>query len=177
MPYIKNKVARPKKDKKPKTSVIVVKITPEAKAGSIFNLSSVSGMIVPANPAKIKFKTIANPIIIPNIKSSNQYIETNEIIIAKIIPFIPPIKVSLKIIFNEFEAVSSFIANALTATVRVCVPAFPPIEATIGIKIASATTFSIDASNNPITIDATTAVKRLTKSHENLDFVVSITAL
>ena len=69
MPYIKNKVARPKKDKKPKTSVIVVKITPEAKAGSIFNLSKVNGIIVPANPATIKLSTIANPIIIPNIIS------------------------------------------------------------------------------------------------------------
>ena len=33
--------ARPKKDKKPQTSVIVVKITPEAKAGSIFILFKV----------------------------------------------------------------------------------------------------------------------------------------
>ena len=67
--YIKNKVAKPKKDKNPNTSVIVVSITPDAKAGSIFNLSNVNGIIVPAKPATIKLSTIAKPIIIPNIKS------------------------------------------------------------------------------------------------------------
>ena len=103
--------------------------------------------------------------------------DTNEIIIANIIPFIPPINVSLVIILNAFEVVSSFTASALTATVNVCVPALPPIEATIGINIASATTFSIDASKKPITIDATTAVNKLTKSHENRDLVVSIMGL
>ena len=55
-------------------------------------------------------------------------------------------------------------------------PAFPPIEATIGINTASATTFSIEAWKKPITIEAITAVSKFTNSHENLDFVVSITA-
>ena len=89
---------------------------------------------------------------------------------------IPPTKVSFAIILNAFEVVNSFIAKALTETVRVWVPAFPPIEATIGINTASATTFSIEAWKKPITIEAITAVSKFTNSHENLDFVVSITA-
>ena len=40
---------------------------------------------------------------------------------------------------NEYRHV----AKARTATVKVCVPAFPPIEATIGIKTASATIASM----------------------------------
>ena len=64
--------ARPKKDKKPKTSVMVVKITPEAKAGSILNLCKVIGINVPANPAISKFNIIAKAIIMPSKISSNQ---------------------------------------------------------------------------------------------------------
>ena len=72
--------------------------------------------------------------------------------IANIIPFIPPMRVSLVIILNALLVVSSFTAIARTATVKVWVPALAPIEATIGIKIAKATTFSIAASNKPITV-------------------------
>jgi hypothetical protein len=50
--------------------------------------------------------------------------------------------------------------------VNVCVPALPPIEATIGIKIARATISSIVASKNPITRDARTAVNRLINNQE-----------
>ena len=60
---------------------------------------------------------------------------------------------------------NSRIAIARTATVMVWVPAFPPIEATIGISTASATIFSIVFSKNPITIEAATAVSRFTNSH------------
>ena len=51
---------------------MVVKITPEAKAGSIFNLFKVIGIKVPDKPATIKFKTIAKAITIPSNESSNQ---------------------------------------------------------------------------------------------------------
>ena len=44
---------------------------------------------------------------------------------------------------NALAAVNSPIASARTATVTVCVPALPPIDATIGISTASATIFSI----------------------------------
>ena len=56
----------------------------------------------------------------------------------------PPMNVSFKTIFIAFDGVNSLTAKARTATVNVCVPALPPIEATIGIKTAKATTCSID---------------------------------
>ena len=54
---------------------------------------------------------------------------------------------------------------ARTATASACVPALPPIEATIGIRIASATSWLIEPSNVLITAEATTAVPRFTSSH------------
>ena len=65
-------VAKPKNDKKPNTSVIVVSITPEASAGSILNLFNVSGIKVPANPAIIRFKIMAKAITNPSKVSSKQ---------------------------------------------------------------------------------------------------------
>ena len=50
------------------------------------------------------------------------YEESNgikDIIIANMMPFIPPIRVSLVIIFNALLVVSSFTAIARTATVKV----------------------------------------------------------
>ena len=117
--YIKNKVANPRKDRKPKTSVIVVKITADAKAGSIFSLSKTSGIAIPEKPAISKFNIMARPIIKPKSKLSNQKIEIKDIIIANIMPFIPPMRVSLVIIFRALLAVNSFTAIALTATVKV----------------------------------------------------------
>ena len=70
--YIKNKVANPRKDRKPKTSVIVLKITADAKAGSIFILSKTSGITIPEKPAISKFSIIARPIIKPKSRLSNQ---------------------------------------------------------------------------------------------------------
>ena len=49
---------------------------------------------------------------------------------------------------------SSLVAIALTATVRVWVPALPPIDATIGISIAKETSFSIAVENSAIDIEA-----------------------
>ena len=59
-------------------------------------------------------------------------------------------------------------AKVLIVTARVCIPAFPPIDATIGIKTANATTFSISSLKKPITIEAITAVNKLSKSQLNL---------
>ena len=44
-------MARPRKMKNARASVIVVKNTPEAMAGSIFILDKISGITVPASPA------------------------------------------------------------------------------------------------------------------------------
>ena len=87
---------------------------------------------------------------------------------AKIIPFKIPIINSLVTICPKFPEESSFVAKALIVTAKVCIPAFPPMDATIGIKTANATTFSISSLKKPITIDAITAVNKLSKSQLNL---------
>ena len=63
--------------------------------------------------------------------------------IAKINPFNNPTIASRLMTRHAFADVKSFVASARTATVKVCVPALPPIEATIGIKTARATIASI----------------------------------
>jgi len=59
------------------------------------------------------------------------------------------------------ERVSSFMASARTETAIVWVPALPPIEATIGIRMARATICSIAAPKIEMTKLATSAVARL----------------
>ena len=66
----------------------------------------------------------------------------------------------------------SCVASARTATVMVCVPALPPIEATIGISTASATICSMVASNRLITREARMAVTRLASSQVKRCLVV-----
>ena len=53
-------------------------------------------------------------------------------------------------------------ANVLTVTASVCIPALPPMEATIGIKKAKTTICSIVAPNKLIQYVARKAVKDLT---------------
>ena len=52
---------------------------------------------------------------------------------------------SFNIFCVKLFLVNSLVAIVLIVTASVCIPAFPPIEATIGINTASATTFSIEA--------------------------------
>ena len=67
--------------------------------------------------------------------------------------------------------VKSFVASVLTVTASVCIPAFPPIEATIGIKKAKTTICSIVAPNKLITQVARKAVNKFNKSQLNRLFV------
>ena len=76
----------------------------------------------------------------------------------------------LKLLFE-----SSFVAIALIVTASVCMPAFPPIDATIGIKKANATICSIEAPKKLITQVASKAVNKFSSSQLNLLFVLSIT--
>ena len=75
----------------------------------------------------------------------------------------------------KFPEDNSFVAIALIVTAKVCIPAFPPIEATIGIKKAKATICSIEAPNLLITQVAKSAVKRFNNNQLNLLFVLIIT--
>src|SRR3546814_20128178 len=75
-----------------------------------------------------------------------------------------PTTVSFQTMRAAFDADSSRVASARTATVRVCVAALPPIEATIGMSTASATTASMVASNSEMTVAARNAVQMFTAS-------------
>ena len=71
--------------------------------------------------------------------------------------------------------VKSLVASVLTVTAKVCIPAFPPIEATIGIKKAKTTICSIVAPNKLMHHVAKNAVKRFNKSQLNRLFVLTKT--
>ena len=88
-------VAIDRKDKKPKTSVKVVKIIPEAKAGSIFSLFIVKGIKIPNIQANPKLINIDIPTAKAKIRLSNQKYAMNPIIMDNNNPLIEPIKNSL----------------------------------------------------------------------------------
>ena len=173
--YRKTNEPIPKKDKKPITSVTVVTKTLDAKAGSIFIFFKVTGIKIPNSPATIIFNTIEAAIIIERSICLNHSWTITAVIIAKIIPFNTPIKNSLVIILFILLLDNSLVAIALIVTANVCIPALPPIEATIGIRKAKATTFSISAPKILITHDANNAVARLTNNQLNLLLVFTNT--
>ena len=73
---------------------------------------------------------------------------------------------------SRLAALSSRVARARTATVRVWVPALPPMEAAMGLITASAASLAIDPWKMPITQEARMAVPRLINSHQNRDRVI-----
>ena len=129
------------------TSVIVVTNTLEEIAGSMFIFFNVTGTSIPNNPATTIVNIIEIEIIMDNWKSLNQIWTIKELIIANIIPFKIPILNSFKIFVVKLFFVKSLVAKDLTVTAKVCIPAFPPIEATIGIKKAKTTICWIVAPN------------------------------
>ena len=66
------RVAIPNKDIKPTISVIVVNITPPARAGSIFNLAKIKGRLTPLIAPMIRLINKADAITIPRKILSNQ---------------------------------------------------------------------------------------------------------
>ena len=132
--------------------------------------------MVPAKPAISRFTTMATAMTIPIIGSSNQNQTSPPMISAKTMPFTPPTRISFSTMRMAFAGVSSFTASARTATVNVCVPALPPMEATMGMRTARATICAIVASKTEITRLARIAVNRFTKSQENRRRVVSATS-
>ena len=101
---------------------MVVRKTLEAIAGSILLWPKIIGVVVPTNQATAIIITIAKAITPPASIAMH--------------PFKLPTINSLLITRHAFVMVISFIASVLTATVKICVPAFPLIEATIDIKTA-----------------------------------------
>ena len=76
---------------------------------------------------------------------------------------------------RTFAAPRLRVAIARTVTVSACVPAFPPIDATIGISTASATKARMVSVNCEITVAARIAVQRLIASHTNRPRAISKT--
>mmetsp|Transcript_23757 Transcript_23757/g.42640 ORF Transcript_23757/g.42640 Transcript_23757/m.42640 type:complete len:259 (-) Transcript_23757:789-1565(-) len=167
--------ARPRKAKKPTTSVTVVTNAPDANAGSMPTRSRITGMTVPASPATTIFTTMAAAITYPSAGEPNQITPTMPMTTAKIAPLIRPTRTSRRITRHTFAPVKSFVASARTATVSDWVPAFPPIDATMGIKTARATICAKAISNCAMTSDARIEVTRFTASHGMRRLVVSRT--
>ena len=163
-----NNVANPKYIKNPQVSVNVVNITADANAGSIFRNLSVTGTKNPIVQANAILPVIARNIIIPrNGLPCNKSI-INPVNIPNTAPFITPTVNSfitnLKVSFGS----NSPSAIPLIVTARVCVPAFPPIPATIGIAAANITTLEIVLENKLTVVDAINAVIKFTNNQGNL---------
>ena len=120
--------------------------------------------MAPKNPAAKRFITMAAAMTAPSMGEANQSAVIPPVIAAKAMPFSEPTMVSFQIMRHVLVVESSRVARARTATVRACVPAFPPILATIGMRTARATICSIVASKNEITMEAMMAVSRFTNS-------------
>ena len=74
-----------------------------------------------------------------------------------------------------FAAPRLRVASARTVTVSACVPALPPIDATIGISTASATKARMVSVNCEITVAARIAAQRFTASQTNRPRAISKT--
>ena len=106
-----------------------------------------------------------------NWRSLNHSWTIKELIIANIIPFNTPILNSFNMFWLKLFFVKSLVASVLTVTANVCMPALPPIEATIGIKNASTTICSIVAPNKLMHHVAKNAVNKFNSSQLNLLYV------
>ena len=126
---------------------------------------------MPNNPATIIFNIMDTAMIIERFKSLNHKNTITELIIAKIIPFKIPIANSFETVLLIFVLDNSCVAIALIVTANVCIPALPPIDATIGIRNANATICSIVAPKILITHVAKKAVNKFKRSQLNLLFV------
>ena len=142
----------------------VVTKTVAARAGSTPILLRPSGIKIPENPAAIMLMIIAATIIELKPVSPNQIYAPIPQSAANAIPLMKLTISSLLTNLRTFDAVMSRVAKARTVTVSACVPALPPIEATIGMRMARATICSMVPPNTEITSDATTAVPRFTSN-------------
>jgi hypothetical protein len=90
---------------------------------------------------------IAAAITPPNVQFEKTTPAPDPAITATVAPMSTATRISRQIERTVFDWVSWLVASARTVTASVCVPALPPIEATIGISAASATIVSMAAPN------------------------------
>ncbi len=120
--------------------------------------------MTPAIDAATRLITIATKITSATSQVPNQSQVATATAVAQTTPLSAPTASSLKKSQRAFEDCTWPSAMPRMMSVTVCVPAMPPMLATTGIRTASATTFSIVASNRPTTHEASSAVNRLMPS-------------
>src|SRR5262249_35913654 len=162
-----HRVAMPRKEKNPTTSVTVVTNGPDDTAGSTPRRIRISGMRMPPSAAAASTVSMASPMTMPRSLTLNQVAAITPMITAKASPLSAPTMTSRAMMRRALARLSSRVASARTATVMVWVPALPPMLATIGMSTASDTIFCSDPSNRLMTHDASSAVSRLANSQVN----------
>ena len=137
----------------------------DAIAGSKPSLSRSRGTSPPAAPAMTRLKVIASRRMVARIQSPVQKPTTIDVSRPLAAPLKKPTNTSFQIGRHPVDQSTSPSASPRTKTVRVCVPAFPPIPATIGMNTASTAHFAMVAWNKLTTQEARNAVPRLMASH------------
>ena len=157
-------MARPRKIRKPKKSVVAVTNTAEETAGSNFSRDRVRGVRTPTVAATIRFSTMAVAMTAPIRQSPDHRAAATPISGDSTRPLARPTAISRQKVRTEFDRFSSRVARARTVTVSDWVPALPPMAETIGISTARAMICSMVAPNQEMTLAPSTAVPRLMAS-------------
>ncbi|MNR23220.1 hypothetical protein D3C85_1402270 [compost metagenome] len=168
-------VARPRKIRKPKKSVVAVTKTAEDTAGSNFSFDRVNGVSTPTVAATSRFRIMAVAMTAPMRQSWNQKPAARPTRGESTRPLASPTVSSRQKVRAALEEVSSRVARARTVTVRACVPALPPMAETIGINTARATICWIVPSKKAMTPAPRMAVNRLMPSQGTRPRTISST--
>ena len=105
--------------------------------------------------------TTAVPITAPSSGLAKKKAVARPISVATVTPLSRATRSSRSRIRPVLARVSWLVASARTATAMVCVPALPPIEATIGDSAARATSFSMAPPKCEMIVAPSSAVSRL----------------
>ena len=141
-------------------------------AGSIFIAFRMPGRRAPASAATTRLMTSATAMIIPSQGSLKNQEAATATTAAHRTPFSVPTATSRRVSQARFRENRSSWAMLLITRVSVWLPATPPMLATMGMRTASATTFSMVSVKRSITEAAMNAVSRLAPSHTALCLAV-----
>lgn len=133
-----NRVAIPRKLKKPVTSVTVVRRIDEDWAGSWPIAVRKSGIAAPNIPAIAMERIMDTPITPASPTDPLQTQTPSAVVSAMAMPFQKPVDVSLKMTRGYCRARISRRASPRMVTARACAPVFPDWPATTGNSTARA---------------------------------------
>lgn len=125
-------MAKPKKARKPRTSVAVVMKMVAEVAGSLPSFFMMRGMMAPKKPATMRLKIMAAVMMAPKIGLWPLAMAIIMAIEPVMRPLMAPAPTSLRMAFLALPRAISPRAMPRTMTARVWVAAFPPMPATIG---------------------------------------------